>query len=343
MSDSPSAMTPAAEAAPAAPVSNQEQRLQQAIEIVQRLRDEVQRALIGQSEVVTQVLACMLAGGHVLLEGVPGLGKTLLVKALAKTFAGDFSRIQFTPDLMPADVMGHAVFDLKNQTFSVRRGPIFTHLLLADEINRAPAKTQSALLEVMQERQVTIEGQSHALAAPFMVLATQNPLENEGTYPLPEAQLDRFLIKVQIGYPSEADELGLLRLATCDRVGDALDVGQVRTLIRPETLVALQQLVAQLRVDEQIAAYAVRLVRTSRDWPGLALGAGPRGSIAVIRLARALALLAGRDHVRPDDIKQACLPVLRHRVALSPEAELDGLTADEILHALVEETAAPRA
>ncbi len=317
-------------------------RLAQAIDIVQRLREEIGRAIVGQQAVVEQVLACCLAGGHVLLEGVPGLGKTLLVKALAKTFAGEFSRIQFTPDLMPADVMGHAVFDQKQQSFTIRKGPVFTHLLLADEINRAPAKTQSALLEAMQERQVTIEGEPHALGAPFMVLATQNPLESEGTYPLPEAQLDRFLIKARIAYPSEKEETEMLLAVTQDRVGDGLEVVQVRTLVKPETLVALQQLVARIRVDETVANYAVRMARATRDWPGVAVGAGPRGSIALIRLARAMALMAGRDYATPDDIKQASLPVLRHRIALSPESELDGLGADDVLAALIDSVAAPR-
>jgi len=317
-------------------------RLAQAIAIIGRMREEIRSAVIGQQTVVEQVLACCLAGGHVLLEGVPGLGKTLLVKTLAKTFAGDFSRIQFTPDLMPADVMGHAVFDIKNQTFSVRKGPVFAHLLLADEINRAPAKTQSSLLEVMQERQVTIEGQSYQLAPPFMVLATQNPLENEGTYPLPEAQLDRFLIKVRIEYPSQAEEEQMLKMVTRDRVGDALEVGHVATLVKPETIVALQQLVAKVRVDDAVGAYAVRLVRATRDWPGIAIGAGPRGCIALVRMARATALAAGRDYVTPDDIKQASLPVLRHRIAISPESELDGLNSDDLLLGLIEEIAAPR-
>lgn len=318
------------------------ERLQQAIDIVSRIRTEIRRAVVGQQGVLDQVLACCLAGGHVLLEGVPGLGKTLMVNALAKTFAGNFSRIQFTPDLMPADVMGHALFDLKNQTFSIRKGPIFTHLLLADEINRAPAKTQSALLEVMQERQVTIEGESHKLESPFMVLATQNPLENEGTYPLPEAQLDRFLVKVSIAYPTEDEETSMLQMTTKNRVGDGLDVSQVATLIKPETMVALQQIVAQIRVDDACAKYAVKLVRTTRDWAGLAIGAGPRGSIALVRMARANALLNGRDYVTPDDIKQASLPVLRHRVALSPESELDGLSSDDLLVRLIEQVAAPR-
>jgi MoxR-like ATPase len=298
--------------------------------------------VIGQHAIVEQVIACCLAGGHVLIEGVPGLGKTLLVKALAKTFAGDFARIQFTPDLMPADVTGHAVFDMKSQSFSVRKGPVFAHLLLADEINRAPAKTQSSLLEVMQERQVTIEGESHLLPAPFMVLATQNPLEQEGTYPLPEAQLDRFLIKVRIDYPSVEEEEQMLRMVTRDKVGDGLEVSQVATLVKPDTRVALQQLVARVRVDEAVAAYAVRLVRATRDWPGVAIGAGPRGSIALVRIARAMALSAGRDYVTPDDIKAAVLPVLRHRIAISPESELDGLSSDELLRGLVDDIAAPR-
>ncbi|MBS0308447.1 MAG: MoxR family ATPase [Proteobacteria bacterium] len=319
------------------------EHLQQAADIIRRMREEIRRVVVGQHAVVDQVLACCLAGGHVLIEGVPGLGKTLLVKALAKTFAGSFSRIQFTPDLMPADVMGHSVFDMKNQSFSVRKGPVFTHLLLADEINRAPAKTQSSLLEVMQERQVTIEGESHQLAAPFMVLATQNPLENEGTYPLPEAQLDRFLVKVKIDYPSEAEETALLKMVTDNSVGDALDVGTVSTLIKPTTIITLQQVVAQVRVDDAVATYAVRLVRATRDWPGIEIGAGPRGSIALIRIARAVALMAGRDFVTPADIKDAVLPVLRHRVALSPESELDGLSSDALLANLIEQVPAPRA
>lgn len=319
------------------------ERFQQAFELVGRVRDEIRRVVVGQHVIVDQVLACWLAGGHVLIEGVPGLGKTLLVKALAKTFSGEFSRIQFTPDLMPADVMGHAMFDMKSQTFSVRKGPVFTHLLLADEINRAPAKTQSSLLEVMQERQVTIEGESYVLAAPFMVLATQNPLDSEGTYPLPEAQLDRFLVKVRIDYPSEAEETALLQMVTRNRIGDALEVAEVATIAKPETIITLQQIAARIRVDDAVAAYAVRLVRATREWPGIAIGAGPRGSIALVRIARALALMAGRDYVIPDDIKSASLPVLRHRMALSPESELDGLRSDDLLNQLIEQTPAPRA
>ena len=317
-------------------------RIQQAIEIIYRIRSEIQRAVVGQEEAMEQILACCLAGGHVLLEGVPGLGKTLLGKALAKTFAGDFSRIQFTPDLMPADVMGHSVFNMKEQTFSIRKGPVFTNLLLADEINRAPAKTQSALLEVMQERQVTIEGNSYQLNPPFMVLATQNPLENEGTYPLPEAQLDRFLLKVQIDYPIEAEEVALLQMVTRGKSGDGLDVSLVQTLVKPETISALQQVCAQVTVDDALAQYVVRLVRATRDFPGIAVGAGPRGSIALVRIARAFALMARRNYVTPDDIKRACLPVLRHRISLTPDAELDGLRSDDLLRNMIEQIPAPR-
>ena len=323
--------------------SIQPEHLQKAIEIVTRMRQEIRRAVVGQQAVVDHVLGCCLAGGHVLIEGVPGLGKTLLVKALAKTFSGSFSRIQFTPDLMPADVTGHTVFDMKNQVFSMRKGPVFAHLLLADEINRAPAKTQSSLLEVMQERQVTIEGESHALASPFMVLATQNPLESEGTYPLPEAQLDRFLIKVRIEYPTDAEETALLQMVTRNRIGDELEVSQVNTLVKPESIVTLQRLVANIRVDDAVASYAVRLVRATRDWPGIAIGAGPRGSIALIRMARATALLAGRDYVTPDDVKASSLPVLRHRIALSAESELDGMSSDTLLAHLLEQIPTPRA
>lgn len=319
------------------------ERLQQATDIVQRIRQEIGRAVIGQRDVIDQVLACYLAGGHVLIEGVPGLGKTLLVKALAKTFAGQFSRIQFTPDLMPADVMGHAIYNMKEQTFSIRKGPVFTNLLLADEINRAPAKTQSALLEAMQERQITIEGEAHLLQAPFMVLATQNPLENEGTYPLPEAQLDRFLVKLLIAYPSPDEELAMLQAVTNKKIGDALEVSQVATLIKPETMNTLQQLVAMIQVDQAVSDYAVRLVRATRVWPGVAVGAGPRGSIALVRIARAFALMNQRDFVTPDDIKAAALPVLRHRIALAPESELDGLHSDQILQRVIEQIAAPRA
>lgn len=306
------------------------------------LRAQINRAFVGQSEVVDRVLIALLSGGHVLLEGVPGLGKTLLVKAMSKAIGGKFSRIQFTPDLMPSDVSGHAVYDPKTETFRVRRGPIFANLLLADEINRAPAKTQAALLEVMQENQVTIEGKSSPLAPPFMTVATQNPVEHEGTYPLPEAQLDRFLFNVLIDYPDSDTENRIVAEATGNKVGDDLYTDSVETVMSGEEVVAAQKIVATTKVDPAVLDYAVRVVRATRETSGLRMGAGPRGSISLIRAARASAALQGRDFVTPDDIRAVTFPALRHRIALAPELEIESYRPDDILKDILEKVSAPR-
>src|SRR3954463_2887613 len=293
--------------------------IQKAADLLDKLRTGIGEAVVGQTRVVEEVVLALVASGHVLIEGVPGLGKTLLVRALAQALQLATGRVQFTPDMMPSDITGHAVLDPKTMEMRVVRGPVFTNLLLADEINRAPAKTQSALLEVMQEYQVTLEGQTHVLPKPFMVLATQNPVETEGTYPLPEAQLDRFLFKIQIGYPTLADEVGVVVRATADQGGDAPPLSNVKPLLEEPLVLMLQQVVARVRVDEQVADYAVRLVRATRDYAGVAIGSGSRGALALVRGARAVALLDRRGFVTPDDVKRIALPSLRHRIALAPD------------------------
>ena len=311
-------------------------------QVCQSIKTEIAHAVIGQTEVVEQILIALIASGHVLIEGVPGLGKTLLVQALAKTFSGDFSRIQFTPDLMPSDVTGHVLYDMKSESFKVRKGPVFTNLLLADEINRAPAKTQAALLEVMQEQQVTLEGRSMPVAKPYMVLATQNPIEQEGTYPLPEAQLDRFLFKVLIDYPGDKEELQLVTHITDKKLGDKLDVSTVNSCVNPATISKLQQHAASLEIDEKVVQYAINIVRATRKWPGVSIGSGPRGGIALIRAARAYAVVDGRDFITPDDVKKITLPAMRHRIVLSPEMELEGIHVDRILKNILDKIEAPR-
>ena len=311
-------------------------------ELIQQLKQQINDVFIGQVDVVDQVMVALLAAGHVLVEGVPGLGKTLLVRLLAKSINGEFSRIQFTPDLMPSDITGHIMFDNEANKFRIRRGPVFTNLLLADEINRAPAKTQSALLEVMQEHQVTLEGKAMPVPEPYLVMATQNPIEQEGTYPLPEAQLDRFIIKIKIDYPQLDEEHRMVKAVTTNQVGDQFSINNVSKQLNPEDIVRLQKQAAQISVDDAVSTYAVAIVRKTRDWPGILTGAGPRGGIAIVRCARAYAFIQGRDFVTPDDVKTIALPVLRHRIILSPEMELEGMDTDRVILSLLEKVSAPR-
>ncbi|AJQ97098.1 AAA family ATPase [Gynuella sunshinyii] len=319
-----------------------DQEVQAISEQLSGLKAELEKAIVGQSDVIEHTLIALIAGGHVLIEGVPGLGKTLLVRALAKAFQGKFGRVQFTPDLMPSDVTGHSMYQMETQTFKVRKGPVFTNLLLADEINRAPAKTQAALLEVMQEYQVTIDGASFEVPTPFMVLATQNPIEQEGTYPLPEAELDRFLMKLKIDFPELEHEQDIVRQVT-DPQGAKVDyLTRINTMTTPEQVQHWQQIAWQILADDEVIAYAVRIVRSTREWPGIARGAGPRGSINLIRAAKVRAMMAGRSFIIPDDVKKLAPAVLRHRLLLSAEMEIEGVDVDTVLDRLLEETGAPR-
>ncbi|MDT0594752.1 AAA family ATPase [Glaciecola petra] len=317
-----------------------QQELDTAKNVIGNLISNIEIELIGQTEVVEQVIVSFLAGGHVLLEGVPGLGKTLLVRLLANSISLDYKRVQFTPDLMPADVTGHSIVNMKTGEFNVKKGPVFTNLLLADEINRAPAKTQAALLEVMQEQQVTIDGQAHSVGRPFMVLATQNPIDNEGTYPLPEAELDRFMMKVVIGYPSAESEILLTQQISASAAGS--EQAKVSEVIDAQTLDSMREMVKKVTVDPLLVQYAVNIVRTTREWQGISHGAGVRASIALIQAAKVAALIEGIGFVTPDHIKKMMYCVLRHRVSLSAEREIAGVSIDNVLSELCESVEVPR-
>jgi MoxR-like ATPase len=310
--------------------------------VMRRVRDAVATRVLGQDAAIEDVLVAFLARGHVLIEGVPGTAKTLLVRAIANAMGVRFTRIQFTPDLMPADVTGVALYRDPTRGFEFQPGPVFTDLLLADEINRAPAKTQAALLEAMGERQVTADGKSRALDPLFMVLATQNPVEHEGTFPLPEAQLDRFLLKIVIGYPAREAELNVLALHESgfdpERGDQAAIIDAVMTAGEAR---ACRALVDDVRVTPEVREYIATITRATRDDPSLLLGASPRATVALMRAARAAAVLEDRDYVTPDDVKARALSVLRHRVTLAPELEIEGRTADDVLSAVLTRTVAP--
>ena len=310
--------------------------------IAEGLRNQIAKVVVGQEDTVELLLVSLLSGGHVILEGVPGTAKTLLVRTFAESLSLDFGRIQFTPDLMPGDVIGTNLFDFQTSSFSLTKGPVFTQLLLADEINRTPPKTQAALLQAMQERAVTIDGQSYELGDGFMVIATQNPIEQQGTYPLPEAQLDRFLFKHVLGYPSRDEEREIVgRHGHRTAMPDIASFG-VTPVTDMDGLRGIREAVTGIRVSDDIVDYIVDLVRATRENPSLQFGASPRATTVITTAARALAVLHGRDYVLPDDVKQLSKPALRHRVILAPGAEIEGISTDQVIEQIVEQTAAPR-
>jgi MoxR-like ATPase len=312
------------------------------LNIGRAVQSELQRVIHGQALAIQSLLVAVTAGGHVLIEGVPGLAKTLLARSLAAALRCRFSRIQFTPDLMPSDITGVNVFDSSSRQFSFRPGPLFSDIVLADEINRAPAKTQAALLEAMQEYQVSIDGETRELSRCFTVVATQNPIEYEGTYPLPEAQLDRFLMKVIVDYPAEEEERAMLKAmqALGDKVSQAYSI--IQPVVGPEEILRLRAVTNAIRVDDTVMEYALRLIRQSRTFPSLTLGASPRAAIMLLQAAKALSLLRGKDYVTPDEIQLMALPVLRHRIRLTPEAEIEGLTPDSCIQSLLAQVDVPR-
>ncbi|ARQ70390.1 AAA family ATPase [Streptomyces marincola] len=309
---------------------------------LEALRTEIGKAVVGQDAAVTGLVVALLCRGHVLLEGVPGVAKTLLVRTLATALDLGTKRVQFTPDLMPSDVTGSLVYDARTAEFSFQPGPVFTHLMLADEINRTPPKTQASLLEAMEERQVTVDGTPRPLPEPFMVAATQNPVEYEGTYPLPEAQLDRFLLKLLLPLPDRAQEIDVLTRHAAGFDPRDLDAAGVRPVAGPAELAAARTEVAKVSVSPEVAGYVVDVCRATRDSPSLALGASPRGATALLATARAWAWLSGRDYVTPDDVKALALPTLRHRVRLRPEAEMEGVTSDSVITGLLARVPVPR-
>lgn len=309
-------------------------------ESVEKIRSEVGKVIVGQDEMITLLITAILADGHVLIEGVPGVAKTLTARLMSSVISVNFSRIQFTPDLMPSDVLGTSVYNLKNSSFEFKAGPIFSNIVLIDEINRAPAKTQAALFEVMEERQVTVDGHTYTMEVPYMVIATQNPIEHEGTYRLPEAQLDRFLFKIAVQYPSMDQEVDILR-GHQDRKGQA-PTGKVSRVLTPEEIAAYRAKVHEVYCEDHLFRYIASIIQETRNSPALFLGASPRASVAILNSAKAFAAVSGRDFITPEDIRYVALPALRHRVILTPEKEMEGVSSDEVLCQIMEKVEVPR-
>ena len=314
--------------------------LQPLQENVQKVKAEIGKVIVGQSKMIDQLLVAVLSNGHVLLEGVPGVAKTISAKLLAKTLSLDFSRIQFTPDLMPSDIIRTSIFDLSKSTFEFKKGPIFSNFVLIDEINRAPAKTQAALFEVMEERQITADGTTYILEKPFLVIATQNPIEQEGTYRLPEAQLDRFLFKITIDYPNLEEEIHIIQKENELQSRNKMDT--ITTIISQSNIIEFQELVKQVLIEPNLIEYIAKIVLNTRENAFLYLGASPRASIAILNASKGFAALRGRDFVTPDDIKEAAIPVLQHRVLVTPEREMEGITSTEIIKQIVDSVEIPR-
>jgi MoxR-like ATPase len=306
------------------------------------MREELQKVIIGQDDVIDHTIIALFSEGHILIEGVPGLGKTLLASSLSHIIGCDFKRIQFTPDLMPSDIIGTTVYNVEDRSFQVKKGPVFTHILLADEINRSPAKTQSALLEAMQERQVTIDGVKYPLDDFFICFATQNPIEMEGTYPLPEAQIDRFLMKVLISYPGREDENRILKNYSKGFQAEHPETAGIKKILDVKTIVMINRAVKKVIIEDDIIDYITRIVTLTRNYSGIAIGASPRGSVALFKTSRVKAMFEGRDYVNPDDVKELVCPVLRHRLILDAESEIEGITADDYLKKIIGEVEVPR-
>jgi MoxR-like ATPase len=309
-------------------------------ESISKIKAELGTVIVGQHKMIDQLLVAILSNGHVLLEGVPGVAKTITAKLLAKTLSIGFGRIQFTPDLMPSDILGTSVFDLKKSEFEFKKGPIFSNLILIDEINRAPAKTQAALFEVMEERQITIDGYTYKLDAPFLVIATQNPIEQEGTYRLPEAQLDRFLFKISIDYPKLEEEITIIERE--HTLQDSSKLGNIAQILSASEIINYQSLVKQIVVEQNLISYIAKIVVNTRENAFLYLGASPRASIAILNAAKGFAAINGRDFVTPEDIKEAAIPVLQHRIIVTPEREMEGISSTEIIKQILESVEIPR-